>query len=159
MVTYIPKTVQKPLLRQMLTTHIPETTKEIGELKAQRKLHYNNVTFRFNSALFQEIKLMAVKENTTIISLVNEAVSTWIKWLRKAEHEEAIMEEAEKTKEELKRAEKILDEILLERKVNGRARGRHKKERLPDRELTFQGWVRRHPNRSWPGKEKIGGSG
>ena len=79
MVTYIPKTVQKPLLRQMLTTHIPETTKKIGELKVQRKLHCN--------------------------------------------------------------------------------RGKHKKERLLDRELTFQGWVRRHPNRSWPGKEKIGGSG
>ena len=33
MVTYIPKTVQRPLLRQILTTHIPKTTKEIGELK------------------------------------------------------------------------------------------------------------------------------
>ena len=33
MVTYIPKTVQRPLLRQILTTHIPETTKEIGELR------------------------------------------------------------------------------------------------------------------------------
>ena len=33
MATYIPKTVQRPLLRQILTTHIPETTKEIGELK------------------------------------------------------------------------------------------------------------------------------
>ena len=64
------------------------------------------------------------------------------------------MEEAEKTKEELKRAEEILDEILLERKVNGRARGRREKERLLDRELTFQGWVRRHPNRSWPAREK-----
>ena len=65
------------------------------------------------------------------------------------------MKEAEKTKEELKRAEEILDEeILLERKVNGRARGRHKKERLLDRELTFQGWVRRYPNRSWPAREK-----
>ena len=33
MVTYIPKTVQRPLLRQILTTHIPETTKEIRELR------------------------------------------------------------------------------------------------------------------------------
>ena len=33
MVTYIPKTVQRPLLRQILTTHIPKTIKEIGELK------------------------------------------------------------------------------------------------------------------------------
>ena len=74
MATYIPKTIQKPLLRQILTTHIPETTKEIGELKVQRKLHCN--------------------------------------------------------------------------------RGRHKKERSLDRELTFQGWVRKYPNRSWPAREK-----
>ena len=33
MVTYIPKTVQRPLLRQILITHIPKTTKEIGEFR------------------------------------------------------------------------------------------------------------------------------
>ena len=131
--------------------NVPETTKYYGQGK------YDNVTFRFDPQLFRVIKIMAVKENTTIVSLVSEAVATWIKWLRKAEHQEAVLEEAEKTAEELKEATRILDAILLERKVRRRARGRHKRTyRTLDENLTAQGWFRRHPERSWPGVGKRG---
>ena len=151
MANNIPETIEAD-------NHIPETNRIINNVpetikpKYYGQGKYNNVTLRLDPQLFQSIKFMAVREHTTIVSLVSEAIATWIKWLRKAARQEAVMEEAEKTAEELKEATKILNAILLERKLTRRARGRHKK--VADKNLSFYGWVRRHPDRSWPGRGK-----
>jgi hypothetical protein len=110
--------------RQTMNNNIPDT---------EETFRRASITIYMDERVMTKMRFMAYRENTTITSLISEALATYLKWMKKAELEEKAMDKAEKTKQELEEAGLLLDVIIRERKL------RSKQKRA--KEL----YARRHP--------------
>jgi hypothetical protein len=123
----------------MATDNIPGTAKkESNEMDynipgTEETFRRSAITLYMDERVMTKLRFMAYRENTTITSLISEALATYLKWMKKAELEEQAIEKAEKTKQELEEAGLLLDVIIRERKL------RSKQKRA--KEL----YARRHP--------------
>jgi hypothetical protein len=88
-----------------------------------------NVFCRLHPEVYQVIQYIAIHEETTIGSIVNEALMAYVKWMRRAELRERGKSDVDlaRIKQELATAEDVLKTIIEERCQWGRNRGRHKK--------------------------------
>jgi hypothetical protein len=121
----------------IVTDNVPETTK----IKNPR----GSTTFYIDPKIYKRIKLMAVREECTISSLINEALITWVKWLAKAAKDEA-KDEAEKEATELEI--QIAKEIMRDKgytMINSARRNRNWALH------NVGSWRAMHPGKPWPG--------
>jgi hypothetical protein len=93
-------------------------TDEIELYTVQRA--YKNVTLHLDPRVWKIIKSMARKDGGSIGGLVNEALMHWVKWLNKEVESEEAAEMVGLDKAEIQRANKVLDELILERAMNKR---------------------------------------
>ena len=80
------------------------------------------VNVRVDSRVVKILRRMAITQETSVQSLVSEALATWLKWMRKAEMKEQALENAEKKHKELEHAREILQQIVAERRLLTRQR-------------------------------------
>ena len=71
-------------------------------------------TFIVDKRLVAAIKIKAVREETTISSIIDEALATWLKWMARAEREEQSEIDRER---EIEEAERIRAEVIEERRL------------------------------------------
>ena len=71
------------------------------------------VSLYLRPSIYRKIKRLAVKNDTTITSIVAQAIWEWLKWIRKAEIEENINEV--KAKKDLGEIQKEIDQALASR--------------------------------------------
>lgn len=82
------------------------------------------ISMNMDIRVMKELKLMAIREQTTLASLASEAIITWLKWMRKAELKSQALERAEQTRAEIRHADQLLKEIVAERRLVERRRKR-----------------------------------
>ena len=111
------------------------------------------VTVRLNARVWKSIKLMAIREGSSIGDLVGEALVSWMKWLAKESRDELEGEaKAVKEKELL-----ALGELLLkveEHKTMRIARA-GKREKYRRAIKSMRNWQKEYPGRPYPGKKAI----
>jgi len=86
----------------------------------------HNVTLHLDECVWRRIRTEAVRENTTIQSIVSEALMSYIKWIRKAELEDQEVMEEDRKKRELQEAMEELDRIRMERLKGKKRKGMKK---------------------------------
>lgn len=90
-----------------------------------------SITLHVPEAVWRKIQRLAIKEETTIINIAAEALLAYAKWLYKAEMQDREAAELARTQQELAAIDAELEELLKERKLAKRRRGRHKKKEKP----------------------------
>jgi hypothetical protein len=111
------------------------------------------VTVRVNAQVWKSLKLMAVREKTSIGDLVGEALVSWMKWLAKASREELEGEAKEAKEKELLELGKLLLKVEDHKAMRvARAGRRDKYERA---RKSMRQWRKEYPGRPYPGREKI----
>lgn len=90
-----------------------------------------SITLHVPETVWKKVQRLAIREETTIINIAAEALLAYAKWLYKAELQEREQAELEKTQQELAAIDAELEELLRERKIAKRRRGRHKKKTKP----------------------------
>jgi len=95
--------------------------------RLKNKHRYAPIVIQIDPRVVMEVKLLAFKENTTMKSVVEQALLTFMKYLLKGEAAERKEQELLKTKEELQKITSLLDEVKADRRAVKRRRGRHKK--------------------------------
>ena len=101
------------------TDHIPGT----GKRRAPVSLY-------MLPEVWWAVKKYAYRNEIKVTDVVNEAVCTILKWMKRAELEEVALERMEKTREELKEAEMLLKAVLRERKLEKLKRTREKVSKM-----------------------------
>ena len=113
------------------TTNLPNTIELSGTSRPEFKIvtdnqrfyrAYNNVTLHLDVKVKDALKRMAFEQETTVSALVSEALAAWMTWLYKARMAEELEEDQVKTEEELKAAQKLLNKMVLSRKIRKRNR-------------------------------------
>lgn len=93
------------------TNNVPRTTHQKHPEK------YKTITvFHTNEKIIKALKIIAIQEGATYQSIVEEALATWLKWMRKAERAEAIAERLAEKEVKLAEASALLADIIKERK-------------------------------------------
>ena len=102
--------------------------------------NYHNVTLHLNPSVWKAVRIMAVKEECYITDMVNEALATWLKWIKKAEEVE---EEGE-----IREATQLLHEMKMRQRLS---RARMAKNDKKTRALRSRhDWERIYPGKPWP---------
>lgn len=105
------------------------------------KQNYSNVTLHLDSRVWRSLKRMAVRENTPITALCNEAIATWLKWLAKVAMEEAKIEEKEAWAQEWENAKQLVTQLRQRTARRNKLLGGKK---------TRAAWHRKYPHKPWP---------
>lgn len=82
----------------------------------KRKSKYKNVLLHLDPPVWQQVRKQAYQDNTSIASVVRDAIYTYFKWLKAAEIKEKKEGKIEETKQELKEATEALETIRQEKR-------------------------------------------
>jgi hypothetical protein len=101
---------------------------------------YQNITIAIDPVIHRAVKIMAINEETTISNIMGEAVSCWIKWMRKAElKEQALLKKDAESlaiaKERLRKAEELLAYAQAKKKEQRSKKAKTKREKKHDKKM------------------------
>ncbi|MFA5346543.1 MAG: hypothetical protein WC294_00230 [Methanoregula sp.] len=108
---------------------------------------YQNVTVPLDPRIHRALKIMSVDESSTISGLAGEAISCWIKWMRKAELREAVKENADKEKlkvanERMEEARKLLAYAQAKKDERKRKKREIKHDKMMQKRYPYLDWKR-----------------
>jgi hypothetical protein len=108
---------------------------------------YQNITIAIDPVIHRAVKIMAINEETTISNIMGEAVSCWIKWMRKAELKEAKKEKADTeelalAKERLEEARRILAYAQAKKTERKRKKQAAKTDKIMQSRYPYLDWKR-----------------
>lgn len=123
---------------------------------------YYNVTLHIDPKVGKALKVMAIREEISVGKLVSEAVAAWLKWLARANMEEAKQQDRLDQLEEL---EKELQEMVAvqseyrKQERNKKELSRTQKEKYHKALIKFKRWQKEFPDKPWPwfGEHKVEG--
>lgn len=111
-------------------------------------LHVTGI--RMPDGLWKALKHRAIRDNTTVSALINEALSTWLRWLCKAELKDVESEEERAALDaELQVAVEAWKQTVMNQRLALRKKKRATKFLKAIRNR--HNWVREFPDRPWPG--------
>ncbi len=135
-----------------MTNNVPSTIEinnvpEINNVSdTTRKVR---TSYYLDPRVYRRLKVMAFTEGCTITSLLNEALTTWVKWLAKAARDEA------KNKEDKELAEgdiRNAEEILRDRKLaHMEMMYQVRREKMEKALSNIRSWRATYPGKPWPG--------
>ena len=117
---------------------------------------YFNVCLHLDKSLSTSLKIMAIREQTTVSKLASEAIAAWMKWLAKAERDEAVGEEKEAAERRFREAADLLY-ALRNKNIKTSLMVRmevKKREKLEKALKSRKSWHRIYPDKPWPGVGK-----
>lgn len=124
---------------------------------------YYNITLHIDPKVGKALKIMAIREEISIGRLVSEAVAAWLKWLAKANVEEAKKQDRLDQLEDLeKELQEMIDVQSAYRKQERKKKefSREQKERHKKALKKYKKWIKEFPDRPWPwfGEHKLEGT-
>lgn len=110
-------------------------------------LHVTGI--RMPDGLWKTLKHRAIRDNTNVSALVNEALSTWLRWLCKAELKDVESEEERAVVDaELQVAIEAWKQTVLKKRLLLSQKKRATKFMVAIR--SRRNWAREYPDRPWP---------
>lgn len=118
---------------------------------------YYNITLHIDPKVGKALRVMAIREEISIGRLVSEAVAAWMKWLAKANVEEA---KRQNRLDQLEDLEKELQEMVAvqseyrKQEREKKELSREQKEKYRKALIKYKGWRKKFPDRPWPWKDE-----
>ena len=98
--------------RKSITNNLPETIDHVPDTTEPEayfgKGDYVNVALYIDQRIYKAMKIMAIRDDTSLKSLINEALLEWMKWLHKAARSEAKVANKVAIEKSLKEIEAIV---------------------------------------------------
>lgn len=143
------------------TDNVPETTKRhpgrpkgVPSTKRYWGEEYCTVNLHLDRRVHKLFKIMAIRADTPLLHLVNEALVAWVMWIAKAERNEG--EDKDRANKEFNEAADLLYELRREKQKSSLAvrLAVAKRERMEKAVTSRRIWQKTYPGTRWPGVGK-----